>query len=1243
MKITKIEICNIASIAGEQAIDFEAEPLRTAPLFAITGDTGAGKSTLLDALCLALYNKTPRCEAGEHQRNGRELTPADTRNLLRRGCSEGWSKVTFEAQDGGLYCAEWSLRRRRTGSYGPVERRLRRIKPHGHEFDSRGIDAEVQRLVGLDYGQFTRTVVLAQNSFANFLQAKNDEKSALLESLTGTEIYSRLGQRIYRMAQEAEQAYALQKSQIEGINLSRLDEADLQKTTEAQRLLATRLEAARTAQEAARRRLEWADRYAAAREKQQAALTAATGARRDLLALGEEQRLLQRYDLLLPLQPLFREIKRTQADLADYRQECKTIEHDMALQQQQTTAAQAAAQAALGRLNEMREQRRRNAPLLKQGYEIETLVGTQNEEMARRTNEGRGLTLQLGARRKELAELQEQVRAAEENIESCERRVQAYAGHQNMIEHADALIEKLARMVEATNEMARLKKGSEHDQAERAAQNEALGHLMQQSAALEQQVRSLREALATHRTANYGRDGEALQRDVVQRAADLERLINAEALWQRLAAGYGRTEALSAEIDRLAATNRAQLLELQNAEKRAAELAALFSKQERSYTLSRSKDVVSLRGELAEGSPCPVCGATHHPYHTETEQAEAPGNNMDKIEAEYAEMKEQLTAAGKLRDDLRLATTARTATLQARRATLEAELTAQQQAEREWQKYATLSHGFAECSAAINREGRRVMISQLADNMRKDLDRAQLAADDYNRHQKEINALTAQIEEKQHLLNEAQTRAAGVKQNIVGLDTRLETYAANIKHQNELAQSLYGELGEAITLQSWWKMITENPENLRQKLMNMKQDYDANRQRLVAERQGLQLKEQALRAQEKSVGELEAQLRQNNDECQRIAEGIERQKAQLQSLFGGKTPKQVEELQQTEEAASEAEWNKQQRALQQIEESLTANSGRKHNLDDLSRKSQTRLAQLRSQLDAWILNFNHTHSATQYAEIERVLSDERDWRSLRATLQERQNAALLAEERAQAATADLDELQKSPDRTDPDTRREDCAQALADEQARTARLGEELSTVNHRLQSHRDAVSQTEALSHRLDELNRLRSDWAQLCELFGSADGRRFRAAAQNFTFDFLVRDANKQLSALTRRYSLRPVAGTLSLEIIDHDMLDQLRPVSSLSGGETFIVSLALALALAGLSSANLDIRSLFIDEGFGNLDNESLELVMDALSSLQGAQGRQVGVISHTEQIRSRIRPQIHIIKQPAGGKSLIRVEA
>ena len=170
MKIEKITVCNLASIEGEFVIDFTAEPLRSAGLFAITGDTGAGKSTLLDAICLALYNRAPRFDDTERvpkddllADDGTQLSTGDVRNILRRGCKEAHSTVEFSLPDGGRYEARWYVRLKRTGTCDKVSRSLRRLAPHKETVPEKEIQDRITALTGLDYTQFTRTVMLAQN------------------------------------------------------------------------------------------------------------------------------------------------------------------------------------------------------------------------------------------------------------------------------------------------------------------------------------------------------------------------------------------------------------------------------------------------------------------------------------------------------------------------------------------------------------------------------------------------------------------------------------------------------------------------------------------------------------------------------------------------------------------------------------------------------------------------------------------------------------------------------------------------------------------------------------------------------------------------------------------------------------------------------------------------------------------------------------------------------------------------
>ncbi len=146
-----------------------------------------------------------------------------------------------------------------------------------------------------------------------------------------------------------------------------------------------------------------------------------------------------------------------------------------------------------------------------------------------------------------------------------------------------------------------------------------------------------------------------------------------------------------------------------------------------------------------------------------------------------------------------------------------------------------------------------------------------------------------------------------------------------------------------------------------------------------------------------------------------------------------------------------------------------------------------------------------------------------------------------------------------------------------------------------------------EQIAKELAEKQTVAERWAKLNKLIGSADGAKFKVIAQSYTLNLLLLHANKHLSYLSKRYKLQQVPDTLALQVIDCDMCDEIRTVYSLSGGESFLISLALALGLSSLSSNNLKVESLFIDEGFGSLDAESLGTAMEALEQLQ-MQGRE-----------------------------------
>lgn len=304
-------------------------------------------------------------------------------------------------------------------------------------------------------------------------------------------------------------------------------------------------------------------------------------------------------------------------------------------------------------------------------------------------------------------------------------------------------------------------------------------------------------------------------------------------------------------------------------------------------------------------------------------------------------------------------------------------------------------------------------------------------------------------------------------------------------------------------------------------------------------------------------------------------------------------------------------------------------------------KCQQTAEQAMANLQRWIAECNarHPDAMLDIPELRALLVHDNAWlKEERETLKAlvdavKQAETILKERQAQRETHE----RQRANQDSVETVREAWQKTqtdLADAQNRTKEAEIHLRQDNERREKAKD-------LQEQIDRQEGVARIWNQLDGLIGSSDGKKFRNYAQQFTLDVLLGYANRHLSDLSRRYRLERVKDTLALMVVDQDMGDEPRSVHSLSGGESFLVSLALALGLASLSSNRVRVESLFIDEGFGSLDADTLRLAMDALDKLQ-AQGRKVGIISHVQDMTERIGTQIQVRRQ-SGGQSRIEVRS
>lgn len=266
MKILSIRGKNLASLEGEFEIDFTAEPLKSAGIFAITGATGSGKSTLLDALCLALFDDMPRTNrASENVQmediKNKTISQKDSRNILRRGTGDGYAEVDFVSLAGEEFRSRWSVRRSRDKADGALQNVDFRLTNLSAGIEEQGgkkeLLAKVVRLIGLTFDQFTRAVLLAQGDFATFLKATQKEKAELLEKLTGTEIYSRISAVIYEKSKTVEQELNTIKERIKDVEL--LSEEDIDVLTTEKQNISQQLVLLNQEFEVLKNKIKWLD------------------------------------------------------------------------------------------------------------------------------------------------------------------------------------------------------------------------------------------------------------------------------------------------------------------------------------------------------------------------------------------------------------------------------------------------------------------------------------------------------------------------------------------------------------------------------------------------------------------------------------------------------------------------------------------------------------------------------------------------------------------------------------------------------------------------------------------------------------------------------------------------------------------------------------------------------------------------------------------------------------------------
>ena len=1123
MKIISIACQNLNSLRGKQVhrLDFEAAPLENCGLFAITGPTGAGKTTLLDAITLALYGRTPR------QGNGR--------SLISHGATESWAEVVYEVA-AGRFLAKWSIQRARKKVGGNLQDAQMEVCswPDGQILASKTEKsiAQNEALTGMKYTQFTRSVLLAQGSFDEFLKARDDEREKLLERITGIEIYTTLSGQAhdrFRAEEVTEQELAARIGAVRWFSGEELTA----KTTEAAQLETT-VATAGTAAETLRQQHDWHIKLTELTAKAAAAAIAVQEAE---TALATHQPDLDRLAAHERAEPFEKRWVRVNAAAHDARQaetERRQLAQELAQAHSRHTQAKAAVETAKQAWEQTEQNLAREKPALDEALAQIPNLNTLTQAAA--TARADWQTQQQAHQRAEQAAREFGEKVADDRIE------------------AGQLSEWLA--IRAADENLEAVKG----QVEGLLRQRAEAH--KRYVELKEQKQPLLDELDT-----AGRAAQDFFNNAELASEALMALAEERSLWQQQHAG----------LQESAQQRQTQL---------AHNLEAVRGTHGRHFEQLLGKKLFAQhKDNLQPGHACPLCGALEHPVLQDgvDASAEAIAALEKRVAGSDKELKDLLAQQ---QDNAKLLTI-----LEPFPRVLQADAAARQ-----------LDLAVALRSAPL---------------LVRDLNNA---PERQTKHEKERTQ--AKKEEAAAL-----EKQASISKQLATIDERLgQIMAEGQQATQEIEQ-------QAAQLQI--PFDRKQPDLLKALLQQRAADYKlkaARQSTLAIELAGANARLEALVKAHQELATTRDQL----DTKQQAAAQLRQTVADAIAAAhpGYVTPQAALSYWQDAEKAGRKSWDDAQAAerthseersrLELLETEKTAARDlaqfeHDHLLEELSH--QLPLAGLAA--SSAILDLLLPEA--QRPVLRRLAADLHGNVS-KAKAHEQWCAGELEKTRAQALTTEPAQMVRV---------------AFAEAQQHYLILRDQLTTLKKELADDQQKRTTHHELAQELTAQKAETRRWAAMYELLGSKDKSKFSRFAQGLTLARLVSHANHHLRQFNERYTLqRRDAISLGLQVADsYDAI--VRDVGTLSGGETFLVSLALALGLSELASHSARIDSLFIDEGFGTLDADTLDVALAALGSLR-QRGKTIGIITHVDVDRLKDYIDTRVVVERVGqGTSCLRV--
>ncbi|WP_296209926.1 SbcC/MukB-like Walker B domain-containing protein [Psychrobacter sp. UBA3480] len=1273
MRLIELRLKNLNSLKGEWHIDFADTAFTNEGIFAITGQTGAGKTTILDAICLALYGETPRINSISKSSN----------EVMTRQTAECFAEVVIDL-NGEQYRCRWGQRRAYNKADGNLQDATHEIAKINVDDSSKEDDLlestlkhtknKIIELTRMDFQQFTRSILLAQGSFSAFLKAKADERADILEKITGTDIYATISTQVHDKKRTEEEILNKLQYGLDGLMLLDTDEenqlkADLQSYQSAQS------EQQQTIQDLAEK-IKWLDSVTESKERlntSQNDLVQAQQAQQDFIPNAKR---LTAANKALEIDSQFSQLVHSRDNLKRLQEEQQQISSILPqkqndLEQATThldtakTHTQAAHEALQTALPNIAQTRKLDVEIAQNTHILKDIEQRQQALMSSTQH----LNKEIDNHKQQAAQNKTQLASVESYLNDAHELNNIDSDIANFKSHCGRL-----KVVLQENTALSDDKTSQQQQIHQYRAN--LDVLNQQKKTKDTTMLSIKDKLAA-----LQREQAALTQ--VQSLADIrdeqEQIDDINRQLDQVSVKTKQLDELSVQVEKIVATLPVMSNDLKKlagliADNESALGAAKEKRQDKQTQLHLLQKVAKLEdyiADLKDGHPCPLCGSLEHPYSADhlhlTQETEATQTQRQiaELDTTISNLEDALS-----KHRITQATVRQQFSQQEEQQTILNDQIQKLKTDIEQLVSSVLNKGYSRFITEILKplvqfdthidalsllESIKIELGKRRQSLKDTLAHCETLSESLSTMRNDIEALDKEQRALANTANEIESNSEKIAWAIENLDKKyhdnfseltvlktdilalLNKYSTG-KHQSDAKtvirsslqslQPLITSIGNQTVLSNFDAQAHIN--TLRQchsALLEIKQQFNDYREKQQTLKTSLGRLETQIETKQSQLDKEENELVKISQLAAERTEAIEKLQTDRKYVFANKDPETEEKRLRDALDQAKTTQTSTQRQLDNAEHILSQ-------LLDKQRQLTEQVTIVQGTLNTQEDIFKSILTASDFAdEIDFTNAclpiDER--KALRQQQQHIDYALKQAQSLLDATQKTLADKQANPLTVDD---RETLTQQQSQAQDEFNKRIESIGAISQRLKDNEDKKTtqqaQLDAITGQKDKLQ----VWQQLHKLIGSSDGKKFRTFAQGLTFDLMVTHANTQLQKMSDRYLLaRDDNSPLELNVIDNYQGGEIRSTKNLSGGEGFIISLALALGLSQMASQNIRVDSLFLDEGFGTLDEESLDIALDTLTNLQ-QEGKLIGVISHVQALKDRILTQIKVEKLSGG---------